>query len=233
MSPFTTPRSTGWAMGAAAALASLTAVALVSAPAAPSQALTNHQVSPDDPVMGCEGSDAPPGWCKIVKFDVVSRTVINLPAEQVTDYVAGCTDGNQPTVSKSITYSRSFSISASLGMSAGVNGGGTILREAYPAASVGAAWTTTFGSGSTYSIPADQGQVSWGVFSQQAVEVVANMTVRVEEPAADVPNAELYSADGVRLVFPLEDKNTGLPHGTLAKQKRPFSSDAERSQLCG
>lgn len=221
------------AIGTTLLFTALTGTTYLSAPTAPSQALTTYQVSPDDPVMGCAGPDAPPGWCSIEKFVPISKTVIDLPSEKVTDYVAGCTTGSQPSVAKSITFTKAFTISASLGLSYKIPGSGDILKESGPGAAVGVSWQTSFGEGHTYTVPADYGMISWGAFSQQVVEVVADMTVRVEEPAADVPNAVLYAARGVTVNLPLEDRSSRLPYGTLSKMQRPFYDEAEFTRICG
>lgn len=195
-------------------------------------------VGADNPVLQCEGPEAPDGFdCDISVDDVpgTSTRPGRLTPAQVTDNVAGCTSGTQPSVAKQISYARtgsiSFGASISLDLYKGVN---QIIDKVGPGAGVTVSQSTTFGTGHTYTVPSDYGRVAWGIFTQDTIEADVTITVKVTEPATDIPSIPYeYRGENIRVVTPVVDGATGLPKGTLAKQDRNFTDLAEFRALCG
>lgn len=193
-------------------------------------------VASDDPVLNCEGDNVPGGYdCDISVTDVHNSHQIKLALAKVTDDVAGCTPGNQPGRALTLSYSSTGSIQIGGGIALDLyKGVNQIIDKVGPSIGVSVSKSTTFGTSETYTIPADYGKISWGMFSPDAVEAEATIEVHVTEPAQDVPDVGYsYRGENVKVVTPIVKGDSGIPQGTLSKDQRDFSSLAEFRQLCG
>lgn len=178
--------------------------------------------------------------CERFHSEVKSSREINLPPEKVTDDVAGCHPGNQPSVNKRISYSKASTVSVSASLKfdlkilTGAAGVFKQIKGFGPGIGVGVSysWSTTFGSSEGYTIPADYGKVPWGTFSQRATESVVDETVVIRNTGIGHNDSYLYTVYGITVVTPIEEDTTKFPQGTLAKDSRDFKSVEEFKQLC-
>jgi hypothetical protein len=232
------------------AVAALAAGAALSLPRPEAKAIiggenlaSETEVSPDDPIMACQGEKrgSPDHYnCSRESSEVVGSRRITLSPEKVTDDVAGCLPGNQPSVAKAISYTKTSTISVSgnlkfdLKILTGFTGLFNQIKEYGPGVGVGVSYSvaTSFGQSKTYTIPADYGKISWGIFAQDAVESTVNQSIRVNSLHIGGPSPRFYTGYGVKIVTPLEDDTTKFPYGTLAKAQRDFASVEEFNALC-
>jgi hypothetical protein len=211
-------------------------------PGEPQPRANEEVVDVGDPIMTCQGEKrrSKNYDCEHFASEVVSSREINLPPEKVTDEVAGCQPGTQPTISKQISYSKSSTVTVSasakfdLKILAGAGGIFEKIKEYGPGIGIGVShsWSTTFGQSETYSVPADYGKISWGVFSQRAAESTVNETVVVRNITIGGNDSYLYTANNFKIVTPIEKETTKFPVGTLAKDQRDFKSVEEFKELC-
>lgn len=195
-----------------------------------------------DPIMKCAGDKRRSSVysCGTFAQEVLGNREINLPSEKVTDDVAGCHPGSQPSVAKQISYAKTTSVSVNaqikfdLKILTGAKGMFSKIKEYQPSIGGGLAysWATTFGEAKTSTIPADYGKISWGIFSQKAREATVNQTVVVRNTHIAYNDSYLYTAKNFKIVTPIEEEKTKFPVGTLAKDQRNFNSVAEFKELC-
>lgn len=201
------------------------------------------QVSPNDTIMACQGPRLPMTYnydCHYYSSEVTESKLVHLPAERVTDDVAGCVPGTQPVVAKTMTYSRTAgftfggSIKIDIKVLTGFNGLLTKVKEKGPGiqGNFGYTVSTTFGEAKTYGVPANYGKISWGVFSQDAVESKVNQSIQITSTQIQGPRSMYYTAYGVTVVTPIADNTTKFPQGVLAKTERNFASVEEFDTLC-
>jgi hypothetical protein len=198
-------------------------------------------VSADDPIMHCAGPKLPQ-WhhnCHVYSAEVTATKLIHLPGEKVTDNVAGCQPGNQPSVGKTLTYSKSVTMGGGVGVNVQqLQDIGQILRNTQKrlapeiSGNFGVSTSTSWGQNKSYNVTANYGKVSWGVFSQEAVESTTNLVIEITSTDVGGRSPLYYSANGVRVVAPLEDKQKKQPQGTLSQGERNFKDRAEFQQLC-
>lgn len=200
-------------------------------------------VQPDDVILACRGLRLPMTYnydCHYYSSEITDSEVVSLPAVQVTDHVAGCGPGTQPSVAKTLTYATtatfSFGVAAKLDLKvlSGYKGLLANLKEYGPGLQVGFGYatSTTFGETQTFTIPADYGKVSWGVFAQRAVEATVNETVQITSTSIVGPPAIYYTAYGLTTLTPIAHDTTGFPQGTLGKSSRSFADVDEFNDLC-
>jgi hypothetical protein len=200
-------------------------------------------VQPDDVIMACQGPRLPVTYnydCHYHSSEITDSEIVPLPAVRVTDQVAGCEPGTQPSVAKTMTYATTatfrFGVSVKLDLKILSGYGGLLarLKEFGPGlqAGFGYATSTTFGQASSYTIPADYGKVSWGVFSQDAVMSTINESVEITSTGITGPPTIYYTAHGVTTTTPIANETTGFPQGTLGKSDRSFASVEEFNALC-
>jgi hypothetical protein len=200
-------------------------------------------VQPDDIIMACQGPRLPMTYnydCHYYSSEITDSEVVSLPAVQVTDKVAGCEPGTQPSMAKTLTYATtatfSFGVAAKLDLKvlSGYKGLLANLKEYGPGlqAGFGYATSTTFGETQTYTIPADYGKVSWGVFSQEAVKATVNETVEITSTSIQGPPTIYCTAYGLTTLTPIAHDTTKFPQGTLGKSGRSFASVEEFNDLC-
>lgn len=199
-------------------------------------AAPDEYVSPDDAIMSC-GGDKALVQCEVTDFDVKSQEVVTLPPVRVTEQVAGCTSGNQPSISRAISYTRSTTVDVSGGVSLGnLPGAGNAFGPLKDAVSVSAgvsvSETTGYGDTQTYTVPADYGKVSYGQFAQRAVRATGDLFVRTED-SGEFPASYSYGAHGVVITTPLQRDEKKLPEGTLSTRSRDFATLGEFRTLCG
>jgi hypothetical protein len=198
----------------------------------------DEKVPPEDPVMECRGPKIPAGFrCETYGLKETGSKPGRLPPVQVTDQVAGCLPGNQPSIAKQMTYSFTTTIGFSSGVAIksvpGLSGiWRNILKEIGPQFGVTVSESVSFGESQTQRIPADYGMISWGIFAQDTIVSTADMSVIVVEKAT-VPQTSYYTASGVEFVTPVVAEKTGFPKGTTAKESRPFKDENEFRELCG
>jgi hypothetical protein len=198
-------------------------------------------VSADDPIMHCAGPKLP-RWhhnCHVYSADVTATKLIHLPGEKVTDNVAGCQPGNQPSVGKTLTYSKSVTMGGGVGVNIQqLQDIGQVLRNTQKrlapeiSGNFGVSKSTSWGQNKSYNVTANYGKVSWGVFAQEAVESTTNLVIEITSTDVGGRSPLYYSANGVRVVAPLEDKQKKQPQGTLSQGERNFKDRAEFQQLC-
>jgi hypothetical protein len=200
-------------------------------------------VTPDDSIMACQGPRLPTDYhydCQYYSSEVTASELVHLPAVKVTDDVAGCLPGTQPSVAKTMIYATTaafqFSASAKLDLKilSGFTGLLNKIKEFGPGLQGGFGYTesTTFGEGKTYTIPADYGKISWGVFSQDAVADTINESVQITSTDISGPSARYFTASGVKTLTPVAEEKSQFPQGTLAKSSRNFASAEEFKTLC-
>ena len=201
------------------------------------------EVSPEDAIMACQGPRLPTTYnydCHYYSSEVTESQLIHLAAEKVTDDVAGCVPGTQPVVSKAMYYSRTSgfmfggSVKIDLKVLSGFSGLMSKLKEFGPGVqgNFGYSVSTTFGEAKTYGIPSNYGKISWGIFSQDALESKINQSVQITSTDIQGPRPMYYTAHGVTVVTPIADNTTNFPQGVLAKTERNFGNVEEFNTLC-